>query len=894
MSRYKRYLSVVLAFVLVVALLAGCGKNKDSSSSSVNAEPTTESATKEEPTTEKPTEAETEKPSVSENVPTDITVNLHYLRDDGDYEGWNVWFWSTGDGASYQFGDEEDENGVVCTATFPAATAKVGFIVRLNEWEKKDCEEDRFIDTSSILAGTVDVYVISGQSEVKDTIFSDDCVKGAGVVEAAVSEDYKSVTVVLSEDWADDMTLELVDGSDKVVEYEKLDVDGSDSTKVVLTFSDELNALDTYKVRLNGTYLFGVSVPDLFSSDNFEKNYTYDGGDLGATWSKDSTTFKVWAPTAEGVKVNLYTAGDKTVNDLIESYDMELGDKGVWSVKIDGDKNGVYYTYTADFGSYKNEACDPYAKAVGVNGDRAMVIDMAATNPAGWDKDKNPNSGLNYTDASIYELHIRDLSSDASSGISNVGKYLGLTETGTKNSTGEATGLDHIKELGVTHVQLNPVYDYATVDENKLDTPQFNWGYDPKNYNVPEGSYSTDPYNGEVRVGEFKQMVKTLHDNGISVVMDVVYNHTYNTDYCYNKLVPGYFYRPDSNGSGCGNDVASERAMVSKFIVESVAYWAKEYHIDGFRFDLVGLIDVETIKEIRAELDKIDPSIIIYGEGWTMTTNTTKNFVALANQSNAKFLEGFGMFSDNIRDALKGSVFDPEEKGYVNGNTSKTKDIMNCIRGRLVWSKLPYQQIVYSCCHDNLTIWDEINTSNADDSLEDRIKQNLLSASIVYTSQGVPFILAGEEFLRTKTKSDGSFDSNSYKSPDSVNSLKWDDLGKSEYQTVYNYYKGMIEFRKAHAAFRSMVDAGDYYKFVEGLESGVIAYELEPNNGEVADGIFVVYNPLSEAQTVELPAGDWTICVQGDKAGTESLGTASGSVTVDGISTTILVKGKLK
>lgn len=308
----------------------------------------------------------------------------------------------------------------------------------------------------------------------------------------------------------------------------------------------------------------------------------------------------------------------------------------------------------------------------------------------------------------------------------------------------------------------------------------------------------------------------------------------------------------------------------------------------------MGLIDVETIKEIRKELDKIDPSIIIYGEGWEMTTTPTKPGVALATQTSAKQLEGFGMFSDNIRDAIKGSVFTPEEKGYVNGEVGKANVIKNCIRGRVTWSSLPYQQIIYSCCHDNLTIWDEINTSNADDSQEAKIKQNLLSAAIVYTSQGVPFILAGEEFLRSKTNADGSFNSNSYNAPDSVNSLKWDNLGKSEYKTVYNYYKGMIAFRKAHAAFRSMEDAGDRYTFVDGTEKGVIAYELEPNNGEVSDGIFVVYNPLAEAQTITLPEGEWTICVQGDKAGTESLGTASGSITVDGISTTILVKGKLK
>ncbi|MCM1308249.1 MAG: type I pullulanase [Butyrivibrio sp.] len=885
MKKFKRFFSLIIAFTLTASLIAGCGAKNNSEDATTETELITE--------TEQATEKETEK-GPSADVPSEITVNLHYIREDGDYTGWNVWFWTTGDGASYQFGSEADEHGVVCTAEFPAATKEIGFIVRLNEWESKDCEADRFIDTSSILAGTVDVYVVSGQDEVEDIVFGDDCVKGVGVTSAVMSDDYKSITVVLSEKWSDETEIEIVDGDGNAVKHESLKVDEKDETKAVLDFAEELDALAVYKARLNGTYLFDITIPDLFSSEGFENKFTYDGNDLGASWSKASTTFKVWAPTAEAVKVNLYKGGDKSVDDLTESHDMTAGEKGVWSVKVDGDLNGVYYTYTADFGKSSNEACDPYAKAVGVNGDRAMVIDMDSTNPDGWDKDKNPNADLNFTDVSVYELHIRDLSSDAASGIANTGKYLGLTEKGTVNSSGEATGLDHIKDLGITHIQLNPVYDYATVDEKKTDGSQYNWGYDPKNYNVPEGSYSTDPYNGEVRVKEFKQMVKTLHDNDISVIMDVVYNHTYNTDYCYNKLVPDYFFRPDSNGSGCGNDVASERAMVSKFIVDSVVYWAEEYHIDGFRFDLVGLIDIDTIKAVREELDKIDPSIIIYGEGWSLTTKTTKKNVGLAIQSNAKLLEGFGMFNDTIRDAIKGSVFSPEEKGFVNGDVSKADVIKNCIRGRLTWSSLPYQQIIYSCCHDNLTIWDEINTSNADDSDEAKIKQNLLSAAIVYTSQGVPFILAGEEFLRSKTNADGSFNSNSYNAPDSVNSLKWDDLGKAEYKTVYNYYKGMIAFRKAHAAFRSMVDAGDFYTFADGTEKGVIAYELEPNNGEVSDGIFVVYNALTEAQTVTLPEGEWTICVRGDEAGTESLGTASGSITVDGISATILVKGSLK
>ena len=597
----------------------------------------------------------------------------------------------------------------------------------------------------------------------------------------------------------------------------------------------------------------------------------------------------MWAPTASAVKINTYESGDKNNSDKIDTLDMEKGSNGVWELTVSGDLNGTYYTYTATNDGVDKECCDPYAKAVGVNGDRAMVVDLASTNPDGWNADRNPNSGINYTDASIYELHVRDLSSDAGSGIKNTGKYLGLTEKGTTNSTGVPTGLDHIVDLGVTHVQLNPVYDYATVDETKENSSQYNWGYDPKNYNVPEGSYSTNPYDGAVRINEFKQMVQSLHSNGLSVVMDVVYNHTYSTDFSMSQLVPGYFHRPNSNGSGCGNDVATERLMVRKFIVDSVTYWAKEYHIDGFRFDLVGLMDVETMNQIRAALDEIDPSIILYGEGWSLSTTPTKDDTTLATQSNVVNMNNFGMFNDTIRDSLKGSVFNPEEKGYINGLLTKDSTIYNCIQGRVAWSKKPYQQINYASCHDNMTLWDEINTSNANDSLEAKIDQNLLSASIVFTSQGVPFILAGEEMLRTKTNSNGSFNSNSYNAPDSVNSIKWNDLSDSNYKMVSDYYKGLIAFRKAHASFRNMDECAELYTQTK-TEQGVIAYELAPNDKEVSDGIFVVHNATTESVTVELPAGEWTICVKGHQAGCESLGKATGSITVDGISTTILVK----
>ena len=875
MKKFKRLLAILIASMMVFALV-GCGNSK------TNTDPT-EAPTTEAPTTEAPT---TEAPS---DQKTEVVVNLHYLREDGNYEGWNVWMWLDGeDGGAYQFGTEVGDKGAVTSATFPAGSSKIGFIVRLNEWEKKDWDQDQFIEINGVLAGTVNVYVKSGV-EGCEIELGEDCVKGLGMYFAEMKSDYKTIRVKFTEEFKEGNTVRILDAAGKEVAMESMVTDETDAKFATITLKEKVDELSEYKIEINGL-AFDVEVPDYFSTDAFEDQYAYDGDDLGATWSKDSTTFKVWAPTAKTVKVNTYKEGKKGVSDLIKAYDMKAEDKGVWSVTVDGDLNGVYYTFQVD----DREACDPYAKTVGVNGDRAMVIDMESTNPEGWDKDKNPNSGMNSTDANVYEIHFRDISVAESSGIKNPGKYLGLTELGTKNPTGQYTGLSHIVDLGITHVQIGPSYDFATVDETKLDKAQYNWGYDPKNYNSPEGSYSTDPFNGEVRVKEFKEMVKALHDNGVSVIMDVVYNHTYTTDYCYNIIVPDYFFRPGSNGSGCGNDVASERAMVSKFIVDSVVYWAKEYHVDGFRFDLVGLIDTATIKKIREELDKIDPSIILYGEGWSMSTLVTKPTASMATQTMASKLDGFGFFNDTIRDAIKGSVFEEKQKGYINGDLSKTATIRDSIMGKAPWSSKGASQVIYSTCHDNRTLWDEIQLSNPDDSKEDQIKQYLMSAAIVYTSQGTPFIFAGEEMLRTKPNGDGTFNHNSYNAGDAVNEMKWETLNDPTYQTVYNYYKGMIAFRKAHKSFRVPDGAVKYYTQMDKLDEGVIAYELKGVEGEVSDSIFAVYNASSEATTVTLPEGEWTICVQGDKAGTESLGTATGSITVDGVTTTILVKGALK
>ena len=661
---------------------------------------------------------------------------------------------------------------------------------------------------------------------------------------------------------------------------------------------EKIDLRNSYTLVYNGEE-FKINLPSYYSTNEFEAEFTYEGSDLGATWTKDSTTFRVWAPTAAAVMVNLYETGDPAEPDLIDQLEMTRDVNGTWVLEQPGDLNGVYYTYQVDVDGKTVEACDPYARTTGVNGRRAMVIDLASTNPEGWENDTDPHYEDGITDAVIYELHVRDLSVDSSSGIQNKGKFLGLIETGTTNSQGIPTGLDHIKNLGVTHIHLLPSYDYGSIDEANLQENKFNWGYDPQNYNVPEGSYSTDPYNGEVRVKEFKQMVKDLHDNGISVIMDVVYNHVYDAKgFCFNQIVPGFFSRitPMGNysaGSGCGNDTASEREMVKKYIVDSVNYWADEYHIDGFRFDLVGLIDTETVNEVVKTVHEKHPNVIFYGEGWTMDTEMTKEGYTMATQRNSKETPDFAYFSDTIRDAIRGPMTNTSQPGYCSGGSGFGGNIVSCFKGMPSWCKTPTQTINYASCHDNNALFDRIIMATPKASFEDRVRMNNLAAAIVMTSQGTPLFQAGEEMLRSKPLPDGTYDHNSYKSPDSVNSLKWNDLNQELYLDTYRYYQGLIAFRKAHPALR-MTDPEQVQSSITAItdsNTSTLAFQIEGGvNGEQSEGLYVIFNPRSEAADMTLPEGQWTVYINGEEAGTTPLNTVEGSVSVDPISAMVLVK----
>ena len=600
----------------------------------------------------------------------------------------------------------------------------------------------------------------------------------------------------------------------------------------------------------------------------------YTGNDLGAVYSPKMTRFKVWAPEAESVKLNLYKQGEG--DNLIEQHIMKKSANGTYVFEKQGDCNGIYYTYTVVNHGEEQEAVDPYTKAAGVNGQRGMVINLAKTNPQGFELDgyRNPE---HITDAIIYEGSVRDFTMDESSGVFHNGKFLGLTEANTTNHFGEATALDYISGLGVTHVQILPAFDFETVDE-KNQKAQYNWGYDPDNYNVPEGSYAVSPYDGAVRIQEMKQMVLALHSRGIGVIMDVVFNHTYRRDDSnLQKIVPGYYYRSDetgyTDGSGCGNEVASDRPMVQKLIVDSLIYWAKEYHIDGFRFDLMGVLDFDTMNVIAERLKEIRPDIYLYGEGWNGGPSSLAE-EKRAFKASAKKMPGIGMFNDDIRDTIKGSVFYDDHLGFVNGGTHLENALRYGITGAVAhpqvdydaygskpWAKEPGQSINYVSCHDNYTLWDKLSVSCPEASEEKKKAMNRLCAAIVFTSQGVPFIQAGEEFLRSKPLPEKKgFAENSYNMPDEVNSIKWDNI--HEYPDMIAYYKGLMELRKAHPVFRMQSEAEMTQNlcFLSDTPENVVAYLLKGKGADdTPESILVIFNGNDEEILYNLPEGKWKI-----------------------------------
>ncbi len=650
-----------------------------------------------------------------------------------------------------------------------------------------------------------------------------------------------------------------------------------------------------------------------------DSSYTYDGNDLGAVYSPEQTVFKVWSPTATEVTLNRYATGSDSEPGAAELGKVSMEKlmaggnwTGVWTATVPGDIVNTYYTYTITSAHPKSgemqtaETQDIYSVATGVNGRRSMVCDLDSTDPAGWENDAHvlPDK---QTDSVVWELHVKDFSWDTASGVSeeNRGKYLAFTEKGTTlNSEGKlSTCIDYLKELGITTVQLNPFYDFQSINEAG-SADQFNWGYDPQNYNVPEGSYSSNAKDGNVRITECKQMIQALHEAGISVVMDVVYNHTYSCgkdDSCFQATVPDYYYRLTkggdfSNGSGCGNEVSSERAMTRSYILNSVKHWVNEYHVDGFRFDLMGLMDVETMNAIRAELDAIDTRITMWGEGWTGGTSTypAKTYTGAnyyqGTQKNASKLDSrVAFFNDTIRNGIKGSVFDINEKGFIANNATYAKDVRSGVRANTTeargWTaNAPEQCVTYADCHDNATLYDQITASYTKDEYgvrnEKAVKANKLAAGIQFTSQGINFMLAGEEFGRTKYG-----DTNSYKSSPEINKIRWQNI--VDYADVVSYYKGIMKIKRA---FTPLKTAGNDYsdKFIfygkSTADMGYVAYTITNDQPGEWNKMVVIHNATERSQNVSVAVDNtvgnnfqWVIIAKGDIAGVTSLGTATGN-----------------
>lgn len=644
-------------------------------------------------------------------------------------------------------------------------------------------------------------------------------------------------------------------------------------------------------------------------SANLDKS-AYSGNDLGASYSKKATTFKVWSPNAASVRVNIFEHGSDNEGDAgsIMSRAMSL-DKttGVWSVTINGDLLNKYYTYSVTHGKTTKETADVYAKACGVNGQRSMVVDLSTTNPDGWENDKHVLV-QNQTDASVWEISVADFSSSESSGVSeaNRGKYLAFTEEGTTVNGvqgASSTCVDYLKKLGVKYVQIMPFYDFGSVDESKNIMDQYNWGYDPVNYNCPEGSYSTNPKKGEVRIKECKQMIQALHNAGIGVIMDVVYNHTYTSDSWFQRTVPNYYYRMNndgtfSNGSGCSNDTASEHLMFRKYMIDSVTYWASEYHIDGFRFDLMGLHDVTTMNSIRTALDNLyaDGSgsrILMYGEAWDMATNCDEGTV-LASQKNLKQLsDRIAAFDDTIRDAIKGSTGGTDGAFVQEG--SRRANLKTGIAGQsdttTGWANVPSQCVTYASCHDNLCLYDKLVGSvyGADGKYrkryEDLVAMNKLSAAIVITSQGIPFSLGGEEFCRSK---DG--DENSYASSRKENMLDWENVDL--YSDVIEYYRGLYKIRDAFAAFSDSTAAtANSLTYLSDVPKGVTGYTINNTESGKWSQMCVIFNGSDSAQNVTAK-GDWVVLADNKTAGLRNIKNVTNSVKVEAHSAVIMVDTK--
>ncbi len=870
--------------------------------------------------------------SANAALPDSATVTIHYQRPASDYAGWNAYLWKNVDGnadkevipAGFAFTGSDSFGAIATTTVTGMALFKdIGFIIRSKpDWSgSKDIGADRFLPISN--SGVGEIWLLQGDSKVYTVAPLVD-----PAIKSAVLDEFRSLTVSLNK------TITVtgsgnegfsVSGGFNVVSVEPVNLSGSKASVFKVNVDANFAIGGSYIVTLDahGTNpAFGSvqsSVGNLMNSDGFNELFTYTGDDLGNTYTAEQTDFRVWAPTASKVELVVFSSdvspsADASVTEMTQSV------KGTWVASLVGDQNGTIYMYRVTVNGSSNLAVDPYVRSTTVNGERGVVVDLASTDPAGWASETKPVFSGKPTDAVVYELHVRDLSMDSSSGIpaSHVGKFLGLTDNATStkftvkvtdpktkrkvNKTySTLTGVAAIKNLGVSHVQLLPIFDFASGGDER--NANFNWGYDPLNYNVPEGAYSSDATNPNARINELKQAVQSLHSQGLRVTMDVVYNHVSNAaSFSQELIVPGYFFRKDESGnltsaSGCGNDFASERPMARKFIVDSTKYWTSQYHLDGFRFDLMGLIDVTTMNQVRAAVSEIDPTNIIIGEGWNMGTLPEDQ---RGDQVNIASMPGIGAFNDQIRDGIKGSVFNSSEQGYISGKVDRRSAVKGGVLGQIdnpgyssdasfAWNTAdPGQSVNYVEAHDNLTLRDKLEASTGKKGEPIALLARQAGALVVL-SQGMPFMQAGQEFLRSKNG-----DSNSYSSGDNVNSLKWKQRALNA--TTVAYYRGLIQLRKTHPAFRLSTSAAikNNLRFM-GSSSGLLAYQLNgAASGDTWSKIVVVTNPGSKTVSQTLPVkANWSLVVSGSKAGTATLSVLkkSNKVSVPAHSTVVLYSG---
>lgn len=817
---------------------------------------------------------------------------LHYYRYMGDYAGWNVWAWPVdppGEGRGFSFGPSGEKGWMTACIDLPETTREFGMIIRKsgpgNDWAEKDGNDDRF-------TAEKEAWIVQNDPEIhteKPDI-------GEAPVLCALADSADEVKAALLKKPGNYGTFAVYEGNRRLAGRSSR---GKTKTQVIITLEEPItDPSKPYILRDES----GVFADKPVVLRNILDAYYYGGDDLGLTYGKDESLFKVWAPTAVSVSVALYgdpgtaKAGDGSPDDKPGELHAMQGDRktGVWAAAVPGNLAGKYYLFRAEFADGTvNFAADPYARAVSANGRRMAVINLADTNPPGWKPGVRPPY-KNRQDAVLYELHVRDFSIDEFSGMKYKGKYLAFTEKGTKTAEGFPSGIDHLQYLGISHVHLLPVFDFASIDELTVDdpnspNPKFNWGYDPQNYNVPEGSYATGTQNPKTRIIEFKQMVQALHDAGIRVVMDVVYNHTFRTGAGpFDSIVPGYFYRTTetgalSNGSGCGNEVASERPMVRKYIIDSCTYWVREYNVDGFRFDLMGLIDTPTMKELCAGLrDRFDPSLLFYGEPWQAGGSILDE--KLQTLTGAQKNLGFAVFNDRFRGAIKGGSDDPS-RGFATGRPGTEGGLVKGIQGSIHdFTAAASESINYVTAHDNLNLWDKIACSLGAENLavepyapleggrdlfeNDAVKSALLANGIILTSQGIPFFQAGDELLRSKFG-----DCNSYASSDLINKIRWENAGK--FRRVSDYYAGLIRLRREHPAFRMDRPSEIEEKIaIVSAADNVVAFTIGPwASGDSWKTIFVAYNGSESPKTLDLPksAARWYQTVNPRQAGVETL-----------------------